>query len=404
MGLLAGIILALFLLSSGLYDSAHANVDDGTIEFPENSDSTVVAYTAVDPEGDTVGWTVVGTDAADFSIEEDGVLTFVNTPDYEVPQGGVDNNSNTYNVTVVATDAGTKETRRELTISVKNLDEEGVVTLRPLRPKEGTPLTAALSDPDNLASDNVTMWQWARSSSKSGTFTNIEGAASTCDTPAPECYKPVAADVGMYLRATAYYDDDEGKYKNASVISDDTVLAEDYVNAAPVFEDAEGEPITTHIEREIPENTPAGDPVGDPITATDNDADGDPETLTYTLGGADEGKFAIDNKTGQIKVGTATTLDFEAPGSAASSNVYTVTVTATDPSTAASDPAVTVNITITNVEESPTIAAPTTNNDGEVETGHTAASYPERSISGEPNTARVSPIPQLTMRMITTCL
>ncbi len=373
--LLVGVMVAVLLLSSRLYDPAHANVNGGTIVVPENSDATVVAYTAVDPEGDTVVWTVVGTDAADFSIE-DGALTFNSTPDYENPVDGEP--YNTYEVTVVATDDGGEETRRELTVEVKNLDEEGVVTLRPLRPKEGTNLTADVSDPDRLPGSNSTMWQWARSSSRSGNFINITEKTTLAT------YTPVAADVGLYLRATAYYDDGEGKYKNASVISDDTVLAMDYLNAAPVFEDGEGEPITTAIEREIPENTSAGDPVGDPITARDNDANDDPETLTYTLDGADEGKFAIDTKTGQIKVGTGTTLDFETPGSDASSNVYTVTVTATDPSTLLSDPVVTMKITVTNVEESPTIDAPTTDNLGEVTDGHTVRSYPENTPIATP--------------------
>ena len=34
-----------------------------------------------------------------------------------------------------------------------------------------------------------------------------------------EYYRPVAADVGRYLRATASYDDDEGTGKSASAVS-----------------------------------------------------------------------------------------------------------------------------------------------------------------------------------------
>ena len=54
--------------------------------------------------------------------------------------------------------------------------------------------------------------------------------------------------------------------------------------------------------------------------------------LTYALGGADAALFAIDPDTGQIRVGAATTLDYEAD-----KNVYEVTVTATDSSGAKRD-------------------------------------------------------------------
>ena len=392
--LLVGVMLAVLLLSSRFHDSAHANVDGGTIEIPENSDATVVAYTAVDPEGYTVVWSVSGTDAADFSVEE-GALTFDDTPDYEAPTdraGTSRANNNDYEVTVVATDGQGEETERLLMIKIINVDEDGVVTFTPLHPKEDTPLTASVTDPDGFANNNTTTWQWSRSSSKTGTFIDITENGTL------NPYPPVAADVGKYLRATASYDDREGKYKYAALVSDDPVLAKDYVNAPPAFKDAEGEAITT-IGRELKENSAAGTAVGDPITATDNDANGDPETLTYTLEGTDKGKFAIDSKTGQISVGTRTTLDFETPSSTAVTNVYSVMVKATDPSNAptvdpsrmdAVNPHLTVKITVVNVEESPTIDPPETNNLGEVTAGHATRSYAE-STDDTPNSTVVSP-------------
>ena len=100
-------------------------------------------------------------------------------------------------------------------------------------------------------------------------------------------------------------------------------------NVAPVF--ADGETTT----RTVAENTLAGDPVGDPVTAVDFD------TLEYTLDGPDATLFNIDSATGQIAVGSGTTLDYEIL------DTYTVTVTAIDPS-GASD-AITVNISVTDV-------------------------------------------------------
>ena len=75
--------------------------------------------------------------------------------------------------------------------------------------------------------------------------------------------------------------------------------------------------------------------MGAPVTATDAERD----TLTYTLGGADAGSFSIGGTTGQITVGSGTTLDYETRRS------YTVVVTATDPSGESDTITVTINVT-----------------------------------------------------------
>ena len=56
------------------------------------------------------------------------------------------------------------------------------------------------------------------------------------------------------------------------------------------------------------ENTGAGEAVGVPVAAKDAEDD----ALTYALGGPDAALFAIDEGTGQIRVGAGTTLDYEA--------------------------------------------------------------------------------------------
>ena len=91
----------------------------------------------------------------------------------------------------------------------------------------------------------------------------------------------------------------------------------------------------------------AGD-VGAALTATDGEGD----TLTYTLGGADVAKFDIDSASGQIKTKAGEQYDREAPAS------YSVTVKASDPSGGSDTVAVT--IIVDNVVEKPvTPAAPT---------------------------------------------
>ena len=54
-------------------------------EHNENDGGAVYTFQAVDPDaGDTIFWTLSGTDADDFMIEN-GVLKFKSAPDFEIP-------------------------------------------------------------------------------------------------------------------------------------------------------------------------------------------------------------------------------------------------------------------------------------------------------------------------------
>ena len=349
-GLLIGVMLAVFLLSSRLYDSAHARTTTTeTINYEEGLTSPVTAYTALDPEGDTIAWSLSGTDAEAFEITG-GALTFKNTPDYENPPA--DNTDNRYEVTIEATDSGTHPVSPSQVVIVKviNVDEDGVVSLTARQPLEGFELTAALTDPDNVTGSAA--WQWARSTNKR-TWTDIKDAELAI-------YEPVADDVDNYLRATASYDDGHGSKKTADKVSDNPVQA-DTRNKAPVFNDAEGEEILdgTEISRSIAENSAPDSPVGEPVEASD--AHGG---LTYTLGGNDASSFTIDSGTGQIKVGASATLDFEDPAN--TDHEYQVQVTATDP--ARLTDVITVSVTVTDVDEMPMITG-----------GESAINHPENT-------------------------
>ena len=57
---------------------------DAEKEYAENGTGSVAVYTADDPEGVAVKWSLSGADAADFTIEG-GVLAFVKSPNFEKP-------------------------------------------------------------------------------------------------------------------------------------------------------------------------------------------------------------------------------------------------------------------------------------------------------------------------------
>ena len=298
-----------------------------SVEYMENGQGAVETYTADGPVSAT--WSLDGDDMGDFTLGgSSGELVFVlPPPDFEAPTDmGMDN---MYQVTVKA-EAGGEMDMMEVTINVTNEDEPGTVSLTTMNPLVGTELTASVDDPD--ASVTAT-WQWARSNAMDGTYINIDGATNAS-------YTPTMADDGMWLRATASYDD--GVYDDGVEEADNAMeTTANAVNSVPEFLDAEGNAITEDT-RSVDENTAAGENVGDPVAATDaNTAD----TLAYTLGGADMASFDIDSN-GQITVGADTTLDYETLGT------YSVTVTATDMKERAT---IDVTIMVKNVDEAGTV-------------------------------------------------
>ena len=181
------------------------------VDRAENGTS-VATYTA--DSALTITWTVSGDDAGAFNIRG-GQLTFSPAPDYEAPADTGMNN--VYNVTVEADD-GTAMDSQDVTVTVSNVNEAGTVTLSTMSPTVGSEVTASLTDLDG--SITGTTWQWAKSMTMGGTFTDIGTATSAGHTP-------VEDDAGMYLRATATYDDGHGTGKMAMATTTSIVTVAD---------------------------------------------------------------------------------------------------------------------------------------------------------------------------------
>ncbi len=320
-----------------------------TIEYEENSTGLVATFIAEDPEDNKVTWTLGGEDDHRLSIDEDGVLTFNEPPDYDYPAD--DNSDNTYELIVIATE--TTDTTVEsnpfpVKVRVTNVDEQGKVVWdvdhdadggadepKLVQFQVGAILTASVTDGDVPSSDkdvsfntNV-QWKWYRSADKTSGGTAIDGAIS-------DEYAVTDDDVDMYLRAEATYVLD-GRTDTASQTSDYPVLAAAAADAAaPKFAPA-------NVTRKVDEGK-KGMMVGAPVTAT-----GGHGALNYTLGGADDELFEIDQETGQIT--TMAALNFE--DNTCTRNSCVVEVTATDASGAPSDPAATVTIKLVDVDEKP---------------------------------------------------
>ena len=314
-------------------EAADITSDSGLLVFShaENATATVDAFTADDPEGAVIRWTLAGDDDDDFVISEHGVLAFARPPDFEHPAD--DDADNEYLVTVQARAGASEPVTAEVTVTVSDADEPGVVTLSSPQPQVDAALRADLSDPDDVRS--VLSWTWQRSADGTS-WTDITGAENATYTPA------AADDLDNYLRAQAEYLDwfDSGtdRVSAQAAAAYATRAAPSTPNSAPDFGGSS-------LERTVAENSTAGTPIGAPVRAADPDA-ADRSKLAYTLSGDDAALFSIDVATGQIRVGLATVLDYEVPVRS-----YSVTVTAADPSGASGSVAVAVEVT--DVNEAP---------------------------------------------------
>ena len=100
-------------------------VVSGTTTFPNWQENTpastpIHTYTATDPEGANITWTLGGSDRNDFTITN-GALAFANAPDHERPADSGGNNH--YEVIVYATDETNKRGELHVDILVQNVDE-----------------------------------------------------------------------------------------------------------------------------------------------------------------------------------------------------------------------------------------------------------------------------------------
>lgn len=84
------------------------------------NETAVTTASATDVDGDAVTYALSGDDAALFAIDADGVLTFINAPDFEAPADA--DGDNTYDVTVTASD-GSLSDSADIAVTVTDVDE-----------------------------------------------------------------------------------------------------------------------------------------------------------------------------------------------------------------------------------------------------------------------------------------
>ena len=296
---------------------------------PENSGiGTDVGYpvTATDPDGDTLTYSLDGTDKDFFSINtSSGQLQTKTALDYE-------SGKRSYTVTITAIDPSGESATVTMTIAVTDENEAPEVTISStVRYAENgaDPVdTYTATDPER---GTIT---WTLSGTDMDDFriskVNDKGVLEF-RTP-PNFEAPADADTNnVYLVTVEVSDGNSIDQLGVTV----TVFN---VNEPPAFPAETG-------ARNVDENTAAGVSFGDAVAATDPEG----HTLTYKLAGTDGASFAIDTATGQLR--TRAPLDFE------TKRAYEVTVHVRDSLdqddrvNAVTDDTINITITINNVEE-----------------------------------------------------
>ena len=305
---------------------------DAAASIEEEGALLIGTYRAADPETALIAWQpLAGADGDRFEFTaSNGRLVFKSAPDYE---DATDiGRNNVYDVTL-GVSAGGHTTTLDVAVSVTNKDEGSALGLSSPQPQAGADYTATLSDPDEVLS---TDWTWERSMSRSGPWSAVSGAVDGVTT---SVYRPVAGDVGYFLRVSAAYTDGHGPDKSRSLVSANSVRAAPVANVAPSFEDRAP-------TRSVAENALARAAVGMSVRATDTDSG---DVVTYELSGS--ALFTINSNSGQISVVADGSLDHETVPS------HRVTVKASDTTNAFDT--VTVTIEVTDVNEPPDAVADT---------------------------------------------
>ena len=220
-----------------------------TCDYDENGTDPVANFSAMDPEGEMIVWSLGGADASDFDITG-GVLSFKSSPDFESPMGTPesgtdDDNDNSYEVMVVATEVrqpGSLDLAQSndimVTVNVKNIEEDPSLTLNRLQVRAGSTtatVMATLTDPDVV--DTAAAYQWyvpkvSRPELENEDHWNkaLGGGAAT------DTYTTDATDAGKVLRVVATYTDGAGtKSDKAYARSAHPVAAVRTTNTDPAF-------------------------------------------------------------------------------------------------------------------------------------------------------------------------
>ena len=316
--------------------NGHSNTGSYGFSVDENtSENTVVGTVAAcEPHGDSLTYSVGGTDVAKFNKVFDlnastGEITVKSGASIDYERG-----KRSYSLTVTVTEAeDSSEATVPMSITVLNVDEPGTVTLSQATPGVGSKLLATVDDPDGWVVLFGIQWSWA--DTVDGPFTDLN--YKYISSPRKAFYTPEAADEGKFLKVTLFYIDRQCRVVNNYNNRCRRMAAKTADNAVAPAPTVSGITSSDYAEN------------GTTAVATYAVAGAGTSTITWSLAGDDSGDFSISSA-GVLSFSSSP--DYESPADADTDNVYRVTIQASD---GTSTGTLNVTVTVTDVNEGPTI-------------------------------------------------
>ena len=265
-----------------------------------------------DEFGDTLTYSLEGTDAASFDIDPSTGQLITKAPlDYENPHGGSGNNGNDYSVTVKVDDGENPQTQR-VTIRVTDVDEPPAAPYSPTvvsgedenpsdDPEESTTSLKVVWHPPENTGPSISGYDVQYKKSTDTSFSDwTHGGTDTTITINQDGLEPgMSYQVRVRAKSSESQDSQGEEIAPWSLVGTGSTNKEG--NSPPQSNDESPAP------RNVAENTPAGENVDSSVTATDQDT----TTLTYRLDGPDADLFNFDTRSGQIR--TKAPLNHEDP-------------------------------------------------------------------------------------------
>ena len=287
----------------------------------ENHDITQVlgSYTATDARDNRPvhpRWSLSGRDGGDFTINEDGELTFRNIPDYDRPADA--DRDSVYEVTVRGHDSQAYG-NLDVTVTVTPVNEHDPVVMgrEALSFRENTAVETRLPTYRATDGDRDTSFAWSLEGDDADDFAIDQGGVLTFSAP-PDYEGPA--------------DRDEDNVYQVTVVASDGAKQGTLDVTVTVTEQNEGPAVLGAAQFTVQENRGLAQNQGGSsttYTALDPEAVGGVSTaITWRLSGRDGGDFAIGRDSGVLTF--RSTPDHERPADADRDNVYEVTVRAHD--------------------------------------------------------------------------
>ena len=307
----------------------------------ENQDLPNAVYSGFDPEGGTVTrWTVGGRDGGDFTITQEGLLTFRNLPDYERPADS--NRDNIYELQVRPYD-GRYYGSFDVTVTVTDVNEPPTIT------------TTSSSATTLRQNENETsrLYTYRATDPEQGTITWLVGGTdgryfaidergqfSFSESSPPDFEHPGDSGGDNVYDVTIQARDDGGTTASLPV-------------TVTVANDAEGVEPTISTRR--PPSTYREN--GTSAVYTFRASDPQRQSITWTLEGTDRGDFTITgDSSGRGVLAFSVPPDFEDPSDSDRQNDYELTVIVSDED--GHSDRLSFTVTVTDVNEGPEVSGP----------------------------------------------